>query len=214
MMGVIEIIAVSVLGLFFLGTIFRRRQGSCAGGSWFLKSVGTMAILGGIALFWSRGSEPPRDVHVELHRVTAEDLDIPDVIRLQGRPLREHVGEWRHSRPSLRWMFVLMGTVLIIGGSLLFSRDRTRPVAFKAFTLLGIAAILYIVVAFFNTASQRVVPARETLARLEPVAPSDSAGSARAHGASVAGEARQATEKPTRAAGGRARGRGTSAASR
>lgn len=170
-MSALGIVTLSVLGLFVLSSIFRRRHGGCAGGSWFLKIVGTMAIVGGIALFWSRSSEPPRDVHVDIHRAMVEDAGIPDVIRQQQRwPVREHLDEWRHeSRPSIHWMFVLMGTVLIIGGSLLFSRDRTRPVAFKAFTVLGIAAILYIVTAFFSSSSHRVVPGRDTVVRLEPV---------------------------------------------
>jgi hypothetical protein len=167
-MSALGIVTLSVLGLFVLSSIFGRRHGGCAGGSWFLKLVGTMAIVGGIALFWSRSSEPPRDVHVDMHRAMVEDAGIPDVIR-QQQPARERLDEWRQSRPNINWIFVLMGTVLIIGGSLLFSRDRTRPVAFKAFTVLGIAAILYIVTAFFSSSSHRAPRGHDTVVRLERV---------------------------------------------
>jgi hypothetical protein len=54
-----------------------------------------------------------------------------------------------------RWMIVSLGTILIISGALLAGRERTRPVAVKALTALGIAAIAFSVVSFVGSAPRQ-----------------------------------------------------------
>ena len=101
-------------------------------------------------------------VHVEL-----EDVDLDDVNRARHRdreftstrrcgssatfrssaaafPARLSLRRWLFDRRRPRvqaglpkWLVIALGTVLVIGGSLLFRRERSRPRALKAFTIAG-----------------------------------------------------------------------------
>ncbi len=48
-----------------------------------------------------------------------------------------------------RWMLISLGAVLVIGGWMLLTRDRSRPFALKAVTALGLAATVFVLWSFF-----------------------------------------------------------------
>ena len=122
----------------------RRGEGRCGG----LKLLGLVAIVAGIAVFWMRSD---RQVHVEQVRR-------PEVTVFAGD---NHFAEIHTNRDVWaapvdrgvdRWVFITLGSALVILGALMFGRGGTRPVALKAVTCLGIGAILYAVVTFLGQA--------------------------------------------------------------
>jgi hypothetical protein len=114
--------------------------------------------------------------HFERHRVVVPHVDVPDPdslipeidVRIEPRarlgrsfpfedgfPIAE-VHEERFDKAP-HWMLIALGTVLVIGGWLLVNRDRTRPVALKAVTLLGLAATGFVLFTFFKHAPDRQI---------------------------------------------------------
>lgn len=176
-MGVIEIIILAVAGTMLVGWMRRGKVHGCGGGG-FLKLVGAAAVIGGIALFWSRSHEPNRHEPVVHDPLSVAEIqnEVRDQVsralphdRQRWNPFDDGRGRetfFHRERTGVPWPFVLIGTVLIIGGAMLFTRDRTRPGAFKAFTVLGIAATLYILATFVNTPWRDDVRGRDKIVKL------------------------------------------------
>jgi hypothetical protein len=126
-----------------------------------LTALGVVAVLAGIFAFGSRSSH---EVHVNLPSVVRPasvfedgfDIEVPvpdlDIKFERGFPFHSTV---EHDRMP-KWMLISLGTILVIVGSLLAGRERTRPVAMKAFTVLGIAAIGYSLFSFFGSPPRSV----------------------------------------------------------
>jgi hypothetical protein len=151
--------------------IRRRKPGFSA-----LTVLGVGTIVAGLAVFGMRSSRhevsdvvvmPPR-----MHHASFENGDFvkvesprPEVQFHRGFPF-DSEGEFEvdFDGPP-KWMIISMGTLLVIAGSLLAGRERTRPAAMKAFTLLGVGAIVYSVVSFFGT-PPRIVPGQDRVVRV------------------------------------------------
>ena len=146
---------------------FRKRRG----GFTALTGLGVAAIIGGLAVFGMRSSRHDFDHFVftppRLHRAALENGDF---VKIESpRPeVQFHRGFLFDSDVEFdgppKWMIISMGTLLVIAGSLLAGRERTRPIAMKAFTLLGVGAIVYSVVTFFGE-PPRLSPPRAGRAR-------------------------------------------------
>jgi hypothetical protein len=165
-LGIIGIGIVVVAGFFALKVVARLVGGSAGVG--LLKILGVAAILSGVALFWTRS-----DHHeIQVHGTHSIAVEAPFWDR---GPSDWGDGAW-DLRPAIAkelriasghkvWM-ILSGTVLIIVGALLFSRERTRPVAFRAFTWLGLAAVVFSLMSFFG-APPRYVAHRDRVIKLD-----------------------------------------------
>lgn len=137
-----------------------------------LTMLGVAAIIAGVALFGGRSQHTARfslDSNGAEHGASlvgeATEADESAVERDVSPAARRMDSAWHIKRgfktASLpKWVLISLGTVLIISGSLLAGRERIRPLAIKAITALGIAAILFSVVSFFGSlphhAPQRV----------------------------------------------------------
>jgi hypothetical protein len=150
-LGIIGIGIILVIGFVALKIVARLVGGSPGVG--LFKILGVAAILSGVALFWARSDHHevlvhgPHSIAVEAPFWDRGPSDWGD----GAWDLRPAIPkEWRVSSGPKVWM-ILSGTLLIIVGALLFGRERTRPVAFKAFTWLGLAAVVFSLVSFFGT---------------------------------------------------------------
>lgn len=159
------LVIAGIAGWLFLHLMRGRRGTACSGGGW--KIVGIAAIAAGIGYFWMR-SEPAR------HQPAA-----PKVVNFFASD--DHVAESHLHRSVVaervevtpdRWVFVMLGSALVILGALLFGRSSTRPGAVKAVTFLGIGAIIYAVVTYVGHPPSRGPPAARSVvhvpARPEP----------------------------------------------
>ena len=154
----------SFLMLAFVGWLvfgIGRRVLRCTGRLIPFTLLGIAAVATGLALFGSDDDNGFRHVHVgPLDFSGSLDLDdnvpVRNVRSVQEDP--EELGfELRHSHASFpKWVLIALGSVLIISGTLLASRERTRPVAFKALTILGLAAGGFMLFSFFNSPPQNI----------------------------------------------------------
>lgn len=137
-----KVLILALAGWLIFRSLCRRNEACQRGGG--LRFLGLVAIIAGIAFFLTRSDRP---AHVEDSRPTVfntfadDDSLFDDGSGVVADPLAV--------KPD-RWVFIVLGTALVILGSLVFGRGRTRPVALRAVTFLGVAAILYAVVTFFG----------------------------------------------------------------
>ena len=150
--------------------IRRRKPGFSA-----LTVLGVGTIVAGLAVFGMRSSREVSHVVVvppRIHLASFEDGDLvkvesprPEVQFHRGFPFGSDGDFDVDFDGPPKWMIISMGTLLVIAGSLLAGRERTRPAAMKAFTLLGVGAIVYSVVSFFGS-PPRIVPGEERVVRV------------------------------------------------
>jgi hypothetical protein len=150
-LGIIGIGIILVVGFVVLKIVARLVGGSLGVG--LFKILGVAAILSGVALFWARSDHHEvqvNDAHSIAVKVPFWDRGPADWGDVDWDLQPAIAKELRIATGHKVWM-ILSGTVLIIVGALLFSRERTRPVAFRAFTWLGLAAVVFSLVSFFGT---------------------------------------------------------------
>ena len=131
---------------------FRKRKGGVSA----LTVLGVVSIVAGLGVFGMRASDRwnHETVHVST-RVHPHSFERGDFVKIDSpvpvvRFERGFSSDFDFDGPP-KWMIISLGTLLVIAGSLLAGRDRTRPVAMKAFTVLGLGAIAYSVFAFFGS---------------------------------------------------------------
>jgi hypothetical protein len=131
-----------------------------------LTGLGVVSVLAGLGVF--SGHHNANWVHQQRwdwdrsRDVFAVSHDPP-----RGREIDEwmpvpHVEAEQHVPKGA---MVALGTVLIIAGWMLVRRERTQPIALKAFTLLGLAAGAVVLVSFFNTSPSLSHRIRDRVAR-------------------------------------------------
>ena len=119
----------------------RRRDDAHRGG--VLRMLGITAIVAGLAVFMMRQGS-----HATLGPLPATVSVVSDFDpSIDFAPRVEHDLFVLHND---RWVFIVLGSGLVILGVLMFGRGGTRPVALKAVTVLGVGAILFAVVTFFG----------------------------------------------------------------
>ncbi len=137
--------------------------------------LGVVAVVAGLWLFASHPS-----VHTEpaVERWLDQDVDPDDwtvEMRLGLNPLErirharsyQSVGDTPRqvsTHPS-RWVMIVLGTILVISGSMLVRRGRVRPRAVRVFTVLGVAAVAFALFSFLNTPPRQVVVSRPASTR-------------------------------------------------
>ena len=91
-----------------------------------------------------------------------------DTVVAQAFPFDEHRGEHVERKGGMsRVGLIALGAVLVICGWLLFNRDRGRPVALKAVTVLGLAATGVILFGLFEAPShRRIARSRDRVVRV------------------------------------------------
>lgn len=140
---------VLVAGGWLILRLVNRRGGESRCGG--MKLLGVAAIVAGIAVFWMRSDRhvvvdqvgPPEVSVFADHGQFDRFVDVRTNRDIWAGPADQHVD-------VDRWVFITLGSGLVILGALFFGRGGTRPVALKAVTLLGIGAIVYAVVTFLG----------------------------------------------------------------
>ncbi len=179
--------------------IRRRKPGFSA-----LTALGVGTIVAGLAVFGMRSSRhevsdvvvmPPRMHHASFENGEFVKVESPrpEVQFHRGFPF-DSEGEF--DGPP-KWMIISMGTLLVIAGSLLAGRERTRPAAMKAFTLLGVGAIVYSVVSFF-AAPPRIAPAHDRVVRVSQSSERERPEPAIEHRAKRPSRAKRPASRPQR----------------
>ncbi len=117
-----------------------------------------MALGTGVLLFLFRiGSQVPvanqtddfAQGEVELDSRSESAAHAPTMPYSVKQPLRAVPREFRQESRSIpRWSIIVLGSLLVILGGLVFGREKTRPGALKMATFLGIGAIIYLVGTF------------------------------------------------------------------
>jgi hypothetical protein len=158
-MGVGEILLVCV-GLYVLVRLGRRVAfGRSPSRIRPLTVLGVAAIIGGLAIFGGRHVHPVVHVRSDHGAPAVDELvgefssDEPDrdLWRSDAKELSALGREFKEIT-TRKWLLISLGTVLVISGAMLASRGRARPIAFKAFTVLGLAAAGYALVTFVTSA--------------------------------------------------------------
>lgn len=173
-----------------------------------LTMLGVGTIVAGLAVFGMRSSRHDiNDVVVLPPRIHHDSFENGDFVKVESpRPeVRFHRGFPFGSEADFdidfdgppKWMIISMGTLLVIAGSLLAGRERTRPAAMKAFTLLGVGAIVYSVVSFFGT-PPRIGPAHDRVVRVSQVSERDRPAPRTEHKAKRPSRAKRPTSRPQR----------------
>jgi hypothetical protein len=152
---------------WLLVVFFRKRRGGLTA----LTTLGVAAIIGGLVVFGMRSSRHDF-VHVAMPlQVHDTAFENGDFVKIESRhpevrfqPSFPFDSDVEFDGPP-KWMIISMGTLLVIAGSLLAGRERTRPIAMKAFTVLGVGAIVYSVVTFFGE-PPRIAPAKSRIAHV------------------------------------------------
>lgn len=138
-----------------------RRVLRCTGRLIPFTVLGIAAVASGLALFGSDDDNGFRHIYVGPLDFSGS-LDLDDDVPLRKvssvhKDPEEFGFELRHSHASFpKWVLIALASVLIISGTLLASRERTRPVAFKALTILGLAAGGFMLFSFFNSPPQSI----------------------------------------------------------
>jgi hypothetical protein len=190
--------------------IRRRKPGFSA-----LTALGVGTIIAGLAVFGMRSSRhedgdvvvvSPRIHHAAFDHAAVEKGDFvkiapprPEVQFHRGFPFDSDGGFDGDFDGPPKWMIISMGTLLVIAGSLLAGRERTRPAAMKAFTLLGVGAIVYSVVSFFGSAP-RITSARDRVVRVSQVSERNPAPPPIEHQAKRTSRAKRPASRPERPA--------------
>ncbi len=120
-----------------------------------LKTLGVAAVIGGLWMLLARDSqhhEVVLDGTVE-HVDALREIDFPAEF-VNGDFVQPFASDRVVASENVSFapdvMMIVLGSGLIILGAILFGRERTRPVALKAITLLGVGAIIYSVVNYFG----------------------------------------------------------------
>jgi hypothetical protein len=134
-----------------------------------LAVVGVASVLGGLGMFGSHRNsmfvEHTRSIG--RHRVSIDDDLVPRVeVDVPFGFEDEH-----QERHVPKGVMIALGTVLVIAGWLLVNRERTQPLALRAFTVLGLAAGAFILVSFFASPPHSTNRARDRVVRDVAVAP-------------------------------------------
>jgi len=129
----------SFLMLAFVGWLvfgIGRRVLRCTGRLIPFTLLGIAAVASGLALFGSDDDNGFRHVRVGPFGFSGsldldDDVPVRNVHSIHEDP-EEFGFELRHSHASFpKWVLIALGSVLIISGTVLASRERTRPVAFR-----------------------------------------------------------------------------------
>lgn len=180
-------VAATVWMVFMLS----RKQSGRSGGFFLLTTLGVVSMLAGLFVFASRDVESvsarsdktssvvdvpdidiePPDIDINFDpgfpfRSIRPDIKIrPPIVDVNfERGFSVRASESEPGRPT--WMTISLGAMLLIVGSLLVTRGRTRPLALKALTLLGAGAVVYSLVSFFGSTPRIVVP-RDRIVRVD-----------------------------------------------
>jgi hypothetical protein len=135
-------VLIVVVAGWLVMRLARRRDDAHRGG--VLRMLGITAIVAGLAVFMMRPGSHAKVEHSWPVNVSVLSDFNPSI---DFRPRVEHDPL---SLDNDRWIFIVLGSGLVILGVLLFGGGGTRPVALKAVTVLGVGAILYAVVTFFG----------------------------------------------------------------
>ncbi len=147
---------LAAAALWTVFTIARKGAGVLS----ILTVLGVVAVVGSLGVFGMRSTHEeswqavPRIDHAAFENGDFVDIQPPRIEVTYDDNFPFHSSHEGNGLP--KWMIIVMGTVLIITGSLLARRERTRPKAMKAFTLLGIAAIVYSVASFFGSSPHSI----------------------------------------------------------
>jgi hypothetical protein len=166
MLPIASISGLGILVLLIVGClVFKVSRGGLRSAPGFiLKSLGVVAVLGGLGVLISRHD---RHVHIDVdHALVQGEIDrglshlreeIGGDLEHLHDELDEHLHDQlgrnlhiSHDSTLHRGLLILLGSGLIILGAMLFGRDRTRPFALKALTFLGVGAIIFSVASFFG----------------------------------------------------------------
>ena len=170
-----------------------------------LTILGVIAVFAGLWLFAAqprvhqsamidgaadRNFGPERDFAAD--RAFDPDDDYTFQVNLGLNPVErwrrsEAVHAWhedsrRFSSSPTKWVVIVLGTILVISGTMLARRGRVRPRAVRAFTVLGIAAVAFAVFTFVK-APPRQVASRGNHDRIVKVSPQRAAEAAKRHAA-------------------------------
>jgi hypothetical protein len=83
-------------------------------------------------------------------------VDLDHDFPFHSGDFKPHVEFSRSTEGMPSWMVISLGSLLLIIGTLLATRQGTRPMAMKALTLLGAGAVVYSLVSFFSTAPRPI----------------------------------------------------------
>ncbi|MBI3840033.1 MAG: hypothetical protein HY288_19090 [Planctomycetia bacterium] len=124
-----------------------------------LTVLGVAVIIGGLAVFGGRSATHLAHVHLDDSVPAEERLNDNEVSAHQKSPLLwrseserlSTIGVGLDQMSAKKWVLISLGTVLVITGALLAGRGRARPVALKAFTVLGLAAAAFALISFVTS---------------------------------------------------------------
>ncbi len=134
-----------------------------------LAVVGVASVVGGLGMFGSHRNsvfvEHSRwiDGHTQVFEMPVDHEFVSPARREQ--PWDGFDVEVDREQHVPKGVMITLGTVLVIAGWLLVKRERTQPMALRAFTVLGLAAGAFILVSFFASPPHSAHRARDRVVR-------------------------------------------------
>jgi hypothetical protein len=155
LIGPVEIAIVVAVGFLLFTVVCRGAH--CAPGV-VAKTLGVAAVVAGIGVLIAKNPHhETRTVFVgdEIDDVSFSDEFVRGDFLHEGPFGDAHAGRARtaiitHKNYSMLGVLTLLGSGLIILGAMLIGREKTRPLALKAVTWLGVGAILFSLVNLFS----------------------------------------------------------------